>query len=137
MVKYNILTPNWKEDECLKKSEILFFGKDILNNSLESSSMRTMHPDLIYFLLKCITDLIHHHKCFKFTPRQKKEISFILKPYKKKYVKIADPKKRGQNVKLIQKGKGFLISSLIAAVAPIVLTLVKKAVSAISKGFKK
>lgn len=137
MVKYNILSPSWKEDECLKKSEIKYFGNDILNNSIDSSSMRTMHPDLIYFLLKCITDLIHHQKCFKFTPNQKKEVSHILKPYKKKYFKIADHKKRGHNVKQIQKGKGFLISSLIAAVAPMVLSLVKKAVSAIRKGFKK
>lgn len=137
MVRYLSLSPDWKENDFLKKSEIKYFANSFLNNDPDFTCMRSMHPDMIYFLLKCITDLIQHHKCFKFTDRQKKDLVVILKPYRKKYEKIADCKKRTKHVKQIQSGRGLLISSLIAAVAPMVYGLIKKVVTSIRKGFKK
>lgn len=137
MPRYIVLNPKWKDNECLEKKEILFFGNQLLANPQDLTCMRTMNPDLIYFLLKCITDLIHHQKHFKFSTRQKKDVCNILKPYKNKYMRLADYKKRNLNINLIQRGKGVFISSLIAAVAPMIYSLVKKAVTAIRKIVKK
>ena len=88
MPRYIILSPSWKEDEHLCKSEIKYFANDFLSNPPDFKCMRTMHPDKIYFLLKCITDLIHYHKCFKFSPRQKQDLIQILKPYQKKFLTV-------------------------------------------------
>ncbi|MEO1764350.1 MAG: hypothetical protein AAFR83_20865 [Cyanobacteria bacterium J06629_18] len=130
MPRYAKLSPSWKENEFLHRTEIKHFGKGILNTNIDSKSLSNFHPDLIFFLLKCMNDLVYHQKCFKFSPRQKKDVITMLSPYKKKFLRIADAKKRGQHVKQIQKGRGILTSALIAAVAPLIVNLVKKAVKA-------
>lgn len=124
------LALNWRLEPKLQRKEILKFGPRLLSSREKLSCPKTIDTDILYFLLKCISDLIQHQRYFKFTPRQRKDIVNICRPYEKKLRRLADNEQREKHVKIIrsssQRGGGVFTTLLISALMPIISTIIEK-----------
>ena len=84
-------------------------------------------PDAVHFALKCLTDIIRFQKILKLNKTQRKKLKQLLQPYQKQVLKLATPSKHKSILKQVynQKGGG-IFTSLIAAVVPLITSLVSR-----------
>lgn len=121
---------SWRLEPKLQKREIIKFGPELLQCCSKLSDPRSINPDILYFMLKCISDIFQYQKYFHFSPPQQKELIHICKPFEKKIRKISDFTRRNGIIKSLratkQKGGGIFTTLLITALIPLVQTVIQK-----------
>jgi hypothetical protein len=122
------LALNWRTAPNLQRKEILKFGPELLESTDKLKCPKNVNPDLLYFILKCVSDLIRHQKYFKFSSRQRKDVVKMCKPFESKLRKIANDDTREKNVKLMrsraQRGGGIFTTLLITALMPVLTNVI-------------
>ena len=98
---------------------------------------KSVNIDILYFVLKCVSDLIQHQKYFKFTSCQRKDVVRMCKPFECILRKLSDCSKREKYVMAMrsksQKGSGVFATLLISALMPILTSIIQKITKNISE----
>lgn len=123
---------HWRSTPKLQRKEILQFGPQLVENPKKLSCPRDINPDVLYFVLKCVGDLIQHQKYFKFSRRQQKDVVKMCKPFESKLRKMANSELRSKHVNQMrqksQRGAGVLTSLLISALVPLITSVINKVI---------
>lgn len=90
--------------------------------------MKNLDDSSINFLKNCLSCIVHDHPLLRLCGSDRKQALHILKR-EEKNLRYLVHEKNGTRVRGMikkQKGKGFIISSLIAAAIPLISSLIQK-----------
>ena len=124
-----------KGGTALSKDDILTYGPQFLKDRKRFCDCSTVDKKILCFALKCITDLLRERKHLKMTPKDTNNMKEILTPYKRKYLALSSPSRRGHYMRQLRKQRGGgVFTSILAAVVPVIASLISKL---LNKGKKK
>lgn len=102
---------------------------DVADFKKQQKELTKMSNPEFKTLCKCIHGFVHKKKPFNVNKRDTKRAGSLLKPYKEhlnQFLKKQSLKKRRALVN--QTGRGIFIPMLISALAPVVTSLIEKAI---------
>lgn len=120
---------------AVHKKEIKKKGAHLLQQQHLFCDCRNVRRDTLRFALKCFSDMIMGQNYLKLNQKQALKLKNILLPFKTKVLRMADPKKRSYIMSKLthQHGGGVVFTSLLAAVVPIISSLIGRLLK--KKGF--
>ena len=124
-----------KPTSLLSRKDIQQHGPQFIRESSKMCDCSKVDRSLLHFTLKCVTDLLRDRNHLRLSKKNTTSMKEILTPYKKEYLALSTPHRRGYYVGKLrnQHGSG-VFTAILGAVIPIITSLVSRL---LNKGKKK
>ncbi len=119
----------YRAHENLSRPEIKKIGPILLKEQKHfcKNDCSGASSDAVQFSLRCLTDIIRFQKHLKLNPKQRKTLRKLLEPYKKQVLDLSSTKKHRSIIKKMYRQRGGgVFTSILAAVIPLITSLVRR-----------